>query len=222
MVTRTKKIFVGGLSAATTLEEVKAYFQRFGEVSFLCFPSLSVAARSLGTNHLPFADWRRHADARQTDKPSQVTTLDTEDADDADAVAVAACFYNIDKKKRCIFQLLVLLLLNLVLYFCWCFAWLRMILMLFTKLIWCWCKKGRECYNEPLIHENSGEFILADADCVVAYDADAVHKVHMMLILSTWLRMKLMHEKQRVVHESSGALVRRTSKSLSLSLNTFN
>ena len=33
MVTRTKKIFVGGLSAATTLEEVKAYFQRFGEVS---------------------------------------------------------------------------------------------------------------------------------------------------------------------------------------------
>ena len=33
MVTRTKKIFVGGLSAATTLEEVKAYFNRFGEVS---------------------------------------------------------------------------------------------------------------------------------------------------------------------------------------------
>ena len=40
MVTRTKKIFVGGLSAATTLEEVKAYFQRFGEVSLSdCFPS---------------------------------------------------------------------------------------------------------------------------------------------------------------------------------------
>ena len=32
MVTKTKKIFVGGLSAATLLEEVKAYFQRFGEV----------------------------------------------------------------------------------------------------------------------------------------------------------------------------------------------
>jgi len=32
MVTRTKKIFVGGLSAATTLEEVKAYFARFGEI----------------------------------------------------------------------------------------------------------------------------------------------------------------------------------------------
>ena len=40
MVTRTKKIFVGGLSAATTLEEVKAYFQRFGEVSSSdCFSS---------------------------------------------------------------------------------------------------------------------------------------------------------------------------------------
>ena len=43
MVTRTKKIFVGGLSAATTLEEVKAYFQRFGEVRF-CFPSLHSGA----------------------------------------------------------------------------------------------------------------------------------------------------------------------------------
>ena len=33
MVTRTKKIFVGGLSATTTLEEVRAYFERFGDVS---------------------------------------------------------------------------------------------------------------------------------------------------------------------------------------------
>ena len=32
MVTRTKKIFVGGLSTTTTLEEVRAYFSRFGEV----------------------------------------------------------------------------------------------------------------------------------------------------------------------------------------------
>merc|ERR1719431_1831747 len=32
MVTRTKKIFVGGLSATTTLEEVKAYFERFGDI----------------------------------------------------------------------------------------------------------------------------------------------------------------------------------------------
>ena len=32
MVTRTKKIFVGGLSTTTTLEEVRAYFAKFGEV----------------------------------------------------------------------------------------------------------------------------------------------------------------------------------------------
>ena len=32
MVTRTKKIFVGGLSTTTTLEEVRAYFSKFGEV----------------------------------------------------------------------------------------------------------------------------------------------------------------------------------------------
>ena len=33
MVTRTKKIFVGGLSASTTLDDVKAYFSQFGKVS---------------------------------------------------------------------------------------------------------------------------------------------------------------------------------------------
>lgn len=33
MVTRTKKIFVGGLSAPTTLEDVKSYFEQFGPVS---------------------------------------------------------------------------------------------------------------------------------------------------------------------------------------------
>lgn len=30
MVTRTKKIFVGGLSAQTTLDDVRAYFEQFG------------------------------------------------------------------------------------------------------------------------------------------------------------------------------------------------
>ena len=35
MVTRTKKIFVGGLSAPTTLEDVKNYFEQFGRVRTL-------------------------------------------------------------------------------------------------------------------------------------------------------------------------------------------
>ena len=34
MVTRTKKIFVGGLSASTTLDDVKAYFSQFGKVGY--------------------------------------------------------------------------------------------------------------------------------------------------------------------------------------------
>lgn len=33
MVTRTKKIFVGGLSASTTVEDVKNFFSGFGKVS---------------------------------------------------------------------------------------------------------------------------------------------------------------------------------------------
>lgn len=35
MVTRTKKIFVGGLSAATTVEDVKNYFSQYGKVKTL-------------------------------------------------------------------------------------------------------------------------------------------------------------------------------------------
>lgn len=32
MVTRTKKIFVGGLSAPSTVDDVKNYFEQFGRV----------------------------------------------------------------------------------------------------------------------------------------------------------------------------------------------
>ncbi|XP_028355671.1 RNA-binding protein Musashi homolog 2 [Physeter macrocephalus] len=32
MVTRTKKIFVGGLSANTVVEDVKQYFEQFGKM----------------------------------------------------------------------------------------------------------------------------------------------------------------------------------------------
>lgn len=43
MVTRTKKIFVGGLSAPTTLEDVKSYFEQFGPVSaFLNFQNVEL------------------------------------------------------------------------------------------------------------------------------------------------------------------------------------
>lgn len=35
LVTRTKKIFVGGLSVNTTIEDVKHYFDQFGKVSDL-------------------------------------------------------------------------------------------------------------------------------------------------------------------------------------------
>jgi len=33
VVTRTKKVFVGGLSAQTTLDDVRGYFEQFGLVS---------------------------------------------------------------------------------------------------------------------------------------------------------------------------------------------
>ena len=37
MVTRTKKIFVGGLSAPSTLEDVKNYFEQFGLLTWKSF-----------------------------------------------------------------------------------------------------------------------------------------------------------------------------------------
>ena len=32
MVTKTKKVFVGGLSATSTVDDVKGYFEQFGKV----------------------------------------------------------------------------------------------------------------------------------------------------------------------------------------------
>lgn len=37
MVTRTKKIFVGGLSANTVVEDVKQYFEQYGKVRRISF-----------------------------------------------------------------------------------------------------------------------------------------------------------------------------------------
>jgi RNA recognition motif-containing protein len=49
MVTRTKKIFVGGLSAPTTLEDVKSYFEQFGTVStFYLLPPTRARTLLLG------------------------------------------------------------------------------------------------------------------------------------------------------------------------------
>lgn len=42
MVTRTKKIFVGGLSAPTTLEDVKNYFEQFGPVCFIFYTYVTI------------------------------------------------------------------------------------------------------------------------------------------------------------------------------------
>ena len=43
MVTRTKKIFVGGLSAPSTIDDVKGYFEQFGRVS----PQLTELCRTV-------------------------------------------------------------------------------------------------------------------------------------------------------------------------------
>jgi RNA recognition motif-containing protein len=59
MVTRTKKIFVGGLSAPTTLEDVKSYFEQFGTVSTAnkkksTFSSFKIDFQLLRANERPW------------------------------------------------------------------------------------------------------------------------------------------------------------------------
>ena len=41
LVMRTKKIFVGGLSATTSLEDIKAYFEQFSKVTGLFYFHIS-------------------------------------------------------------------------------------------------------------------------------------------------------------------------------------
>ncbi len=48
MVTRTKKIFVGGLSAPSTLDDVKNYFEQFGRVSEI-FKFMNIFQRGRGS-----------------------------------------------------------------------------------------------------------------------------------------------------------------------------
>lgn len=56
-MTRTKKIFVGGLSVNTTVEDVKHYFDQFGKVNstqisqeLLLFPKDSIKCEELMIN----------------------------------------------------------------------------------------------------------------------------------------------------------------------------
>ncbi len=42
MITKTKKIFIGGLSATSTVDDMKAYFEQFGKVPYGGGPELCV------------------------------------------------------------------------------------------------------------------------------------------------------------------------------------
>ena len=78
MVTGTKKMFVGGLSASTTIDDVKAYFESYGKVAWrnvarcrfvvycrfvvICFYFCRLFATAIISvvSHLAFSLWRRH------------------------------------------------------------------------------------------------------------------------------------------------------------------
>lgn len=57
-MTRTKKIFVGGLSVNTTIEDVKQYFDQFGKVSVRA-AGLSLRGANLSISR---AEQNRHED----------------------------------------------------------------------------------------------------------------------------------------------------------------
>uniref|UniRef100_A0A2H1VFV6 SFRICE_038371 n=1 Tax=Spodoptera frugiperda TaxID=7108 RepID=A0A2H1VFV6_SPOFR len=77
MVTRTKKIFVGGLSAPTTLEDVKNYFEQFGP----CGAGADVSEYALRTFDVPIPVPYVRAFRMQTVSEYQMSHLNTEHND---------------------------------------------------------------------------------------------------------------------------------------------
>ena len=54
MVTRTKKIFIGGLAGSTTMEDIKKYFERFGPVEDACIMFDELTNRHKGFGFVTF------------------------------------------------------------------------------------------------------------------------------------------------------------------------
>ena len=58
MVTRTKKIFVGGLSAPSTLDDVKNYFEQFGRVSLQIIANIFVKWLNRHLNYISASKYK--------------------------------------------------------------------------------------------------------------------------------------------------------------------